>query len=97
MPSVYDDDGHFLGTLVQELTDGPIPNETMPYGTLGQVHPSEGVDEFQNMMWNSTPYYGLRTVWQKDHGTVEQALLRIFDGSLAWQNMKFRRKHAPVC
>lgn len=86
MPSVYDEDGRFLGQHVENLTDGPT-DELMgePYGTMGQVAPARGVDQFQNDMWNARPYYGLRIVWHRQFGTVEQALVMSI-GGLAWMN-----------
>lgn len=91
MASQYDEDGKFLGQRVENLTDGPTEElRGEPYGTMGKVSPATGVDEFQNDIWNSRPYFGLRKVWHREHGTVEQALVESI-GGLAWMNYRARK------
>lgn len=92
MVSQYSEEGVFLGQRVENLTDGPTEElRGEPYGTMGKVSPAQGVCEFQNHIWNSRPYFGLRTVWHREHGTVEQALVESI-GGLAWMNFRFSQR-----
>ena len=91
--TVYDDEtGRVLGEYVEQLTDGPtdVLDKGEPYGKLGDrwYTRSHAVCEFQRMMWDSTPFWGMRTVWHRQHGSVRQALVRIFDGTLQWINVQ---------
>ena len=94
MASKYDENGKFLGEIVENLTDGPTHelDKGTPYGVLGDtVYASRAIDEFQRMIWNISPYWGLRKVWHKVFGTVEQALLRNALGELQWTNVERTR------
>ena len=85
MTSAYDENGRFLGMRVDQLTDGPIPNEKIPYGTMKDIDPAQGINQFQNDLHNAIPYYGIRTVFHEIHGTVKQVLVMAI-GGLAWTN-----------
>ena len=91
MASAYDANGNFIGTIVDNLTDGPTIEcnpKREPYGTMGKYFPSHAIDDFQRMMANNRLVYGLRTVYHRIHGTVEQALVNGIGDDLVWINCR---------
>jgi len=88
MASKYDENGMFLGEIVENLTDGPTEElRGEPYGTLGKICPAQGESEFSNMVWNLRPFYSRRRVWHREHGSVRQALVDCI-GGLQWINIR---------
>lgn len=73
---------------VENLTDGVIPIVGEHLGTLGDVCPSYAENPFQQLMWNSTRYWGLRRVRHKKFGVVFQALVCGFRSEPVWINLR---------
>lgn len=88
--SVYED-GKFVGEYVEKLTDGPTTTfeKSAPMGRFGdrQNLKSRAIDSFQRELQNAKLYWGVREVWHRKFGSVEQVLTRSIDGSLAWVNV----------
>ena len=94
LQSIYDTDGHYMGDYVERLTDGPDLSKLKsgkpmrPMWTLGKLRPSRALDEFQAAIWNGTDCWGLRTVFHRTFGVVEQACVRsVVDDSCVWINL----------
>lgn len=97
MASCYDEKSLFIGEFVENLTNGPTnecnPNK-IPFGKIGAIFPSTNLDPFQKEIADSRPYYGVRTVWHHEHGTVEQVLVEdILGEDLVWINMMIKKTY----
>ena len=91
MASAYDENGNFIGTLVDNLTDGPTIEcnpKRQAFGKMGQYYRSQAICDFQRSAADSRLVYGLRTVYHRAYGIVEQALVNGIGDDLVWINCR---------